>query len=255
MSGGNFSVQLLPPSLQQEMREKKTWTKDCPVSIERFRLLTFSYYNFEGNEHHDGELIVLEAIALRVATIFKHLHELKFPIAKALRIEHYNGNDEASMADNNTSCFNSREITGGGLPSLHSYGLAIDVNPIQNPFMQIKESESVYKDSLTIMPAAGKDYLNRTNLRAGMAETIVEVFKENGLRIWGGKWNTPIDWQHFQVPRALAKLLAVMSPEDAEVLFETYVKSPNLLNFDDSNDERLIASYKEDPKRFMDSLF
>ncbi len=252
---GNFSVQPLSPSLQQEMREKKTWTKDCPVSIDRLRFVTLSYYNFEGNEYQDGELIVLEAVALRVAAIFKHLHELKFPIAKALRIEHYNGNDEASMADNNTSCFNSRKIIGGGLPSLHSYGLAIDVNPIQNPFMQIKESESAYQASLTIMPRAGKNYLNRTNLRPGMAETIVEVFKENGFRVWGGHWQSPIDWQHFQVPRALAKLLAIMSPEDAEVLFETYVKSLNLLNLDDPHDESLIASYKGDPKRFIDSLF
>jgi hypothetical protein len=254
MPNANFSSELLSSSTCQEMKEKKTWQENCPVSLDRLRCVTFAYYDFEGTEHSSGEIVVLDAVAKRTLLIFKQLHSIRFPIAKAYRIEHYKGNDEVSMADNNTSCFNCREITGGGLPSIHSYGLAIDVNPIQNPFLSIEQSEDVLRCPLTVMPAAGKEYLNRTNIRPGMAETIVNVFKKNGFRVWGGNWNTPIDWQHFQTPRALAKLLAIMVPEDAEILFEVYVQNPNKFNFDNSQDDTLINHYKGDSKKFMERL-
>jgi hypothetical protein len=128
------------------------------------------------------------------------------------------------MNDNNTSAFNDRPITGGGTPSLHAYGLAIDVNPIQNPYVTRSGV------TLTFEPAAGADYANRLENRPwkrprqGMAETVIEAFAENGFLIWGGYWDSPIDYQHFQVGRPFAERLAQLNAPEAEKLFDDLVR-------------------------------
>jgi hypothetical protein len=137
----------------------------------------------------------------------------------------YDADDAKSMADNNTSALNHREITGGGLNSLHSYGLAIDINPVQNPY--VKRSGEV----LSFSPQAGIDYANRLNLRPGrlprpgMAEEVVDVFADHGFAIWGGYWDNPIDYQHFEVGRAMAEKLAGSAPSLARGLFAKWIES------------------------------
>ena len=95
------------------------------------------------------------------------------------------------MAANNSSCFNFRKIDGSELLSMHSYGLAIDINPVQNPFIQ--------KDKIS--PLDGKSFLNRRDEVAGLVEPIIDIFYKYGFTVWGGRWTTPIDYHHFQVPR------------------------------------------------------
>ena len=135
----------------------------------------------------------------------------------------YDGDDDASMADNNTSAFNVREITGGSTISLHAYGLAIDVNPVQNPFA--KRSGT----TLNFSPPSGVENANRLNERPGkpnrpgMAEAVVDVFADHGFLIWGGYWDDPIDYQHFQVSRKLAEKLAKLSPDEARRAFDRHV--------------------------------
>lgn len=251
--GTTFEISNLADTRKTQLKELKIWHDACPVSLDRLKLINFSYYDFNGNEQHDGELVILDAAAKRALHIFKELHALKFPIAKAHPMEHYKGNDEDSMADNNTSCYNCREITGGGgLPSIHAYGLAIDVNPVQNPFISFEEKGVC---ATKILPALAKDYINRTNLRPGMAEKIVELFKNNGFTIWGGKWNTPIDWQHFQPPRTLAQLLATMSSVDSEEFFDLYADSKGkLFESIKSSDNKLLELYKKSPDKFMQTF-
>lgn len=87
-----------------------------------------------------------------------------------------------------------------------------------------------------------------------MAESIVKIFQENGFSVWGGNWNTPIDWQHFQPSRAVAQLLAAMSAQDAHTFFEMYVQHPRLLNTIDPKDQRLSALYQKNPCRFIKVL-
>ncbi len=154
------------------------------------------------------------------------------------------------MIDNNSSCYNCREVTGGGLPSIHSYGLAIDINPIQNPYIFFEEKDQC---STKILPSNGKNYINRTNTRAGMVESIVEIFKKNGFTVWGGKWNTPIDWQHFQPPRPLAQLLAVMSTKDGIEFFEKFAISNKSKIFDEvkATDNKFVELYLKSPEKFM----
>jgi hypothetical protein len=243
-----FEVHNLSIQTKNQMKKLNTWKADCPVPLERLRLIKFSYFDFNGKEQNNGQIIALDAVSSRIIAIFKELYYLKFPIAKANLIEYYNGNDEESMSDNNTSCFNCREITGGGLPSLHAYGAAIDVNPMQNPYIEFEKSDGFIK----VLPYMGREYINRTNIRAGMAENIVNIFKKNGFTVWGGKWNTPIDWQHFQLPRGLAQLLAVMSPKDAAKFFEMVtVNKATLFEIVKANDNKFVELYKRNPKRFM----
>lgn len=247
----NFTIDSLPEASKKLMRDKGVWKDGCPVSLERLKVVKFSYYDFNFIEHHNGNIVVLDVVANNVVNIFREFHTLKFPIHKAQVIENYGGNDEESMTDNNSSCFNCREIVGGGLSSIHSYGLAIDINPVQNPYISSQDLSNKNRGLLKILPAAGYDYLNRTNIRLGMVEPIVTIFARNGFSIWGGKWNNPIDWQHFQPSRAMAQLLATMTYNDGLTLFNFYVKESKLLNSIDHNDNRFIMLYKKSPSLFI----
>ncbi|WP_062267831.1 M15 family metallopeptidase [Endozoicomonas arenosclerae] len=152
---------------------------------------------------------------------------MNFPLAKARLMNDYQGDDDASMEDNNTSAFNSRKITGGSKRlSLHAYGTAIDINPVQNPFVSFDENNpglSLYK------PANGTQYANRQLVRfgklfrTGMSEEISELFAEQGFIYWGGYWDTPIDYQHFQVSREMSEFMALAPAELASEFFNQYV--------------------------------
>jgi len=194
------------------------------VGCDRLRLVKFSFVDFDGKLHHDGEIVVMDAAAPHVLRIFTRLRKMRFPIAKARPMNGYEGDDNASMRDNNSSAFNDRAVTGGGNSSLHAYGLAIDLNPLQNPYL------SRAGDGLKVAPPAGVDFINRLNerpgkpARPGMAEAVVRVFADEGFMIWGGYWDDPIDYQHFQVSRRLAEQLAAASPAEAARLFDAVVE-------------------------------
>ena len=172
------------------------------------RIARLSYWDFEDKEHSDGQIMVLDAVAEPVLKIFKALYKQKFPLAKVCLVDHYKGNDTASMEDNNTSIFNCRAIIRGTKLSLHAYGLAIDINPVQNPFVEFPAQKSL----ALYTPTQGRQYANRflyrpeKLFRPGMAEQVVSIFKDNGFTGWGGYWDIPIDYQHFQVPREVAEL-------------------------------------------------
>jgi hypothetical protein len=223
-----FSKSPLENQLRQDMIKKNVWTSNCPVSLDRLNLLTLSYIDFDGNEHHDGQLIVHDIIADHALTIFKELYENKFPIASIKLIHEYNGDDDQSMEANNSSAFNCRTITNSNRPSLHSYGMAIDINPLQNPYL-VTEYEAG-KTNIPVQPSLGMEYVNRTNIRPGMVETILNnnssvigLFKDHGLSIWGGTWNYPIDWHHFQVTREQAVTISQLSYSQGVAFFEKIV--------------------------------
>ncbi len=189
-----FEINPLPQDVISSMVAKKVWQEACPVSLDELSLVTIKHYDFAG-EIRQGQLVVNSSMASNALSIFKELFELKFPIAKMVLIDEYNGDDNASMADNNSSCFNYRRILTSEQLSMHSYGLAIDINPVQNPYIVInKESNEVQ-----VFPKTGTGFLNRHNYRGGMVEPIVAIFEKYGFNIWGGKWNELIDYHHFQV--------------------------------------------------------
>jgi hypothetical protein len=205
------------------MRTHHVLNTDVMVGCDRLRIVKFSYVGFDDKIHDDGEMIVMDAAAPHVLRILHNLRKIRFPIFTARPMNEFDGDDNASMRANNSSAFNNRGLTGGSAPSLHAFGLAIDVNPIQNPFLVLSDA------SVKIEPPAGADYLNRVNERPGkpprrgMAEAVVRLFAEDGFLIWGGYWDNPIDYQHFQVSRKLAERLASLPPSQAARYFDRVV--------------------------------
>jgi hypothetical protein len=182
-------------------------------------------------------------------------------------MHYYNGDDHTAMADNNTSCYIDRNIIGGTKKSLHAYGLAIDINPVQNPFVTMDSDKGV----AVYEPKAGLEYANRLqnrlgkSTRAGMAEEVIEIFASNGFYWWGGYWDTPIDYQHFQVSSLLGELYLAMKPQTAKALFKTviryYNKHKRPLETDlleqlrkDGQQASLLGYYTTDQTRFQECL-
>lgn len=190
----------------------------APVGCDRLAVVRFSYIDFAGRSHDDGEVVVLDALAPHVKRIFAELYRRRFPIAKAQPMEAFDGDDNASMAANNTSAFNDRTVPGSSRVSLHAYGAAIDLNPVENPFLPDGTASNV-------APADGRAFLDRHRLVPGMAETVVDVFAANGLLEWGGDWHEPIDFQHFDIGRPLAERLANLPQREARAAFESVVRA------------------------------
>jgi hypothetical protein len=165
-----------------------SWRPGCPVDVEDLRALDVTYLGFDG-EAHTGRLIVAATVADDMAGIMGDLYASGFPIQRMEPVDLYDGDDDASMAANNTSAFNCRAVTGGSSWSEHSYGTAIDVNPLVNPYVR----------GSTVLPPEGRRYADRTRDDPGMihaGDATVEAFSERGW-IWGGTWSSPKDYQHF----------------------------------------------------------
>jgi len=250
----NATISPIPTEMANEMKAKGVWREGCPVSLDCLSLVTVPYIDFEGTFHPDGEIVVLSSVAPQVASVFDALLAQKFPIAKMRPLHHYDGDDEASMADNNTSCFNYREMIGTGSLSMHSYGLAVDLNPQQNPYLVFEKGK---EERPTIYPPAGWEFLNRHNQKTGMVEPIAELFADRGFVVWGGRWTTPIDYHHFQVPRGMATLLPILSVEDGHTLMTLAAEIPEqfrLMPADSEWLQPLIDAYKNDKSTFFDAF-
>ncbi len=165
-----------------------SWHEGCPVAVEQLRLLTLTHWGFDGAVH-TGRLVVHADHADTVVAVFADLYAVGFPIERMEPIDAYGGDDDASMAANNTSAFNCRPVTGGSSWSEHAYGTAIDINPVQNPYVK----------GPTVLPEAGRVYVDRREpepgkIRAG--DDVVDAFSARGWG-WGGYWSALKDYQHF----------------------------------------------------------
>lgn len=166
-----------------------SWRQGCPVGPDQLRQVRLSHWGFDG-QAHTGTLVVHHTVATDVVAVFRTLYQQRFPIRRMTPVAAYGGSDDASMADDNTSGFNCRSaVTNGPVRwSAHAYGKAIDVNPVENPYVLDGE----------VLPASGSAYTDRTTYRAGMAlpgGILVKAFAAVGWG-WGGGWSNP-DYQHF----------------------------------------------------------
>jgi hypothetical protein len=201
------------------MQESQVLSATNPVPCERLALVSFSYRDFSGKLHDDGSVVVLDAVAPQVQEIFNELLERKFPLQRAQPMEVYHGDDEASMDHNNSSAFNGRPITGGGAWSKHAYGVAIDINPVQNPYIGKDASGQTM-----MLPSAAGAYVSR-KVRPGMSEQVLEVFFRHGFLIWGGYWKQPIDYQHFEIgSRDYIGRLVALPKDQARAEFAAYTQ-------------------------------
>jgi hypothetical protein len=200
------------------MKQHHVLNPGAPVPCDRLRLMKFGYVGFDDQTHDDAEMVVMDAVADAALAVFVALRARRFPIASVKLMDAFEGEDDASTARNNTSAFNVRQVAGsvagGGAISLHAYGVAIDLNPLQNPFITFTNGKR------NVDPPAATEYLRRKPLRPGMAEDVVALFSAHGFTEWGGRWKNPIDYQHFQVPRALADRLARLPAAQARAVFE-----------------------------------
>ncbi len=166
-----------------------SYKENSPVSLEDLAYIQLMYWGFD-NVPHWGELIVNKKVAGEVAAIFKDIYEAKFPIEKMRLIDYYQADDYLSMADNNSSAFCVRKSWGSDLLSIHSYGLAIDINPVQNPYIK----------GDIVLPAGGGNHRNRSKVSKGMivpGNAVYDAFKKRGWS-WGGQWKNLKDYQHFE---------------------------------------------------------
>lgn len=184
-----FRSDPVSPSLLEKIR-KTTWHPGCPVAPEDLRQLTLTFRDFE-NHTRTGTLLVHRDLADEVVRIFESLYRHGFQIERMVPIEEYGGNDDASMAANNTSAFNCRDATGKpGVYSNHSWGRAIDINPLTNPYVKGDK----------VLPPAGRKYLDRTKAVTGSILKdgfVVGLFETRGWT-WGGRWPDRQDYQHFE---------------------------------------------------------
>ncbi len=167
-----------------------SWHAGCPVAPAQLRRLRLTYWGFD-RRPHTGTLIVNVRAVSPLTRVFSRLYAARFPIRRMRPIDAYGGSDERSLEADNTAAFNCRSAVASGPKrwSVHAYGLAIDVNPVENPYL----------DGGRVHPRAGRAYLDRSRYRRGMAVrggVLVAAFASVGWP-WGGRWTGSPDFQHF----------------------------------------------------------
>jgi hypothetical protein len=167
-----------------------SWHRGCPVGFDELRLLTVSHWGFDGKARR-GRLVVNRDAAAAMLGVMRTLFRLHYPIRQMRLIDAYGGDDHRSMAADNTSAFNCRFVAGsGGVWSEHAYGRALDLNPLENPYV----TESGY-----VSPPAGGPFADRSRRAKGLIHRggpVVDAFAAAGWE-WGGNWSWPKDYQHF----------------------------------------------------------
>ncbi|MBR1933843.1 MAG: M15 family metallopeptidase [Prevotella sp.] len=183
-----FTVSAIPDSVFARM-QGRSFPQECTVKRADLRYLQVLHYDAEGTVH-TGELVCNKLIANDLLYIFKKLYEARYPIERMRLIDDYDADDERSMADNNTSCFCFRAISGSKKLSKHAQGLAIDINPLYNPCVK----------GQTVQPACARKYADRTQKHPytiSRGDRLWQLFTQRGFG-WGGSWRSLKDYQHFE---------------------------------------------------------
>ena len=189
----SFSATVTPiPRAMRTTMTGVSWHKGCPVGLGTLRLITSTHHLPAGGTA-TGQLIVHRDVAPAVKRILKRLWELDYPIAHMDPVDKYGGDDTASIEADNTSAFNCRTATGSSNWSNHAYGYAIDLNPIENPWI---ENGKVFHK-------ASKPYIDRTQQKSPLeilpGDKVVKAFAAEGWG-WGGAWSGgTLDTQHFSI--------------------------------------------------------
>ena len=179
-----FASSPVPDAIFQTM-QGKSYPKGCKTKRSDLRYITLIYIDEQGKTRQ-GELICNKLIADDLIDIFRELYRQKYPIHSVRIIDEYGGNDEKSMSANNTSCFNYRVTSNGGL-SKHARGMAIDINPLWNPCIHISDRNA---GKIEPSNASRKHKIDKNDL-------CYQLFIKHGFR-WGGAWRSLKDYQHFE---------------------------------------------------------
>lgn len=183
-----FRVDTIGDSVFRRM-QGRSYPEGCTVKRSDLRYLTVSHYDLDG-QIRQGELVCNKRIAADLIDIFRALFRARYPIARMQLIDDYEADDERSMEANNTSCFCYRVVNGSKKLSKHAEGLAIDINPLYNPYVKGEK----------VLPRSGRSYLDRTAsfpCKIERNDLLCRLFRQHGFR-WGGAWRSVKDYQHFE---------------------------------------------------------
>lgn len=183
-----FFSQPIPEAVKARM-DGKSMPETAKIGYDELRYLTLYHYDFDG-KIRQGEMVCNKAIAHDLLCIFRTLFAEAYPINSIRLVDDFDASDEASMQANNSSCFNYRTIAGSWRLSQHAFGMAVDINPLQNPC--VKGSR--------IRPSTATDYVDRTKDFAHKIDNddfCKKTFESYGFR-WGGRWRSVKDYQHFE---------------------------------------------------------
>ncbi|GAA4154430.1 M15 family metallopeptidase [Actinomadura keratinilytica] len=169
---------------------KYSWRRGCPVPVSGLRMIEMTYWGMDGRPHDDGRLVVNAKAAEDLVTVFRKLYRMKYPIKRMEPVDVYKGSDFDSIEADNTSAFNCRAATGSSSWSQHAYGLAVDINPCENPYVS-SDGTVAHKHCVK--------YKNRSRRDPGVihkGDKVVKAFASIGWG-WGGVWSGAKDYQHF----------------------------------------------------------
>ena len=183
-----FFSQPVPEVVKTRM-QGKSLPETARIGFDELRYLTLYHYDFDGRIQQ-GEMVCNKAIAHDLLCIFRTLFAEAYPINSIRLVDDFDASDEASMQANNSSCFNYRTIAGSWRLSQHAFGMAVDINPLQNPC--VKGSR--------IRPSTATDYVDRSKQfphKIDDNDFCKKTFESYGFR-WGGRWRSVKDYQHFE---------------------------------------------------------
>lgn len=201
ISSEDFYITTISDEIFARMKGK-SYKDECNVPIEDLRYIHILHKNLEGSTK-EGEMVCHEVIAQDLLEIFEELYLNNYPIERMVLVDDYDADDETSMTANNSSCFNYRCISHTTTISKHGLGIAVDINPLYNPYTKIVNG------TRTVEPAAGVPYLDRDAdfpYKIDENDLCYKLFIEHGFE-WGGSWTNSKDYQHFEMPDSVAKEL------------------------------------------------
>jgi hypothetical protein len=172
----------------RQLMTGSSWRKGCPVGFDELRLVRITYWGFD-NEPHRGRLVIHRRWADEIVEVFRSIYDSDFPIRRVRLVDNYGADDLESMKHDNTSAFNCRYVAGTTTWSMHAFGKAVDINPVENP----------YVDGSHVSPPNGEPYADRSDVRPGMVyerDIVWRAFHSIGWE-WGGTWRSAQDYQHF----------------------------------------------------------
>ena len=188
-----FTSEPIPDAIWQKM-QGKTYVDNPYVSRSDLRYLRVKHWDYD-EQTHQGELVCNRLIADKLLAIFRELYKAHYPIQHIRLADEYDADDERQMRDNNTSSFCYRNVSGSKNLSKHARGLAIDINPLYNPYIRYRKD-----GSQIIEPANAKPYADRSKsyrYKIVKSDLCYRLFIQHGFT-WGGSWRTMKDYQHFE---------------------------------------------------------
>jgi len=188
-----FRVMEIPDSVFDLMKGR-SYKSDCTVLRDDLRYLLCLHKDIDG-VIRVGEMVLNKCIADEVLDIFRELYRNSYPIERMRLVDLWDADDEKSMSDNNSSSFNFRFISHSKTVSKHGLGMAVDINPLYNPYHKVTQDGAEI-----IEPATGAPFLDRSadfNYKILEGDLCWTLFSRCGFE-WGGSWTSRKDYQHFE---------------------------------------------------------